>query len=126
MELKQAFEVFYGVWFIVLGVSLFTAHHQWKKQIAFWLEHPEQYFVLAFVFLPIGVFTILLHNVWHGAAVIVTLLGWIVTIKACLMFCMPSLLYRFVNTTWLKRKLFILMSLVYTIVGILILGSTLW
>lgn len=124
MEVIQSIEIFYGVWILIIGLSLFTAHNQWKKLIASWLDHPEQYFVLAFVFMPIGIFTILLHNVWTGLGIIVSLLGWLVTIKAVMIFCFPSLLYKFVNTSLLKRKLFIMMSIIYSLLGILILFAT--
>lgn len=121
MEVAKAIEVFYGVWILVLGISLLTAHQQWKKLISSWLQNPEQYFILAFVFMPIGLFTIMFHNIWSGLSIIVSVLGWIVTIKAITIFCFPTLIYKFIDTSLLKRKMFLAVAVIYLLIGLCIL-----
>ena len=84
-------------------------------------------YLTASMFLILGLITIWVHNDWYwGIAIIVTLMGWILTIKASLWLLFP--LY----FSWLTKKFFpftlnfwfrIVYGLVTLILGLLILGA---
>ena len=124
MDAARAIEIYYGILLLSLGVSFFTATHQWKKLITYWLEYPEQYVLLAFILLPLGIFTILLHNIWLGLGVIVTVFGWLISIKAVVVLCFPSLVHRLTTTLLVKKKLLNILSIIYGIMGALVLISS--
>ena len=62
------------------------------------------------MFLTLGLITIWVHNDWYlGVSVIVTLIGWLLTIKSSLWLLFPSQLarltkklYPFVSQTWFR------------------------
>ena len=86
--------------FIPLGLSLLIQTKLWLKLIRLVYGQNKQTFELisligGFIFLPLGLFLILTHNDWSlSPAVIVTLLGWLITAKCLLLLLCPQLAYK--------------------------------
>ena len=125
MEVAMIFEKFYALWFLIIGISLLTASREWKKLLTSWMKNPEQLKVFAISMLPLGLFTILLHNIWSGTGIIVTLIGWIMSLELAVFMCYPRLFYAVANKILHMKKIFLFSSIFYILLGVIILVSSL-
>ncbi len=121
MDVAMILEKFYGLWFLIIGLSLLTASREWKKLLTSWMKNPEQLKMFAIIMLPLGLFTILLHNIWSGISIVVTLVGWIMSLELALFTCFPNAFTKIASHVIHNKKLFCLSSILYILVGILIL-----
>lgn len=121
MDVAIIFEKFYALWFLIIGISLLTAGREWKKLLTSWMKNPEQLKLFAIMMLPLGLFTILLHNNWSGFSIIVTLIGWVMTLELAVFMCFPRLFYNVANKILHMKKIFLCTSIIYIILGLLIL-----
>src|ERR1044072_8959996 len=56
-------------------------------------------FINAFVHFPLGAFIVAFHNIWHGLpGLIVTIIGWGLTIKGTIYFLFPRFGVRMLGT----------------------------
>jgi len=61
-------------------------------------------FVDGFVNLALAGIIIAFHNVWSGAAMVVTLLGWALLIKSLIRFCAPKFALRVMGRVSMERR----------------------
>jgi hypothetical protein len=78
--------------FIVIGLSHIAAPIAWARFFIDLRERGEPGgFLNAWVHMPLGLLIVAFHDVWHGAALLVTLIGWALTLKGALYFVWPRL-----------------------------------
>jgi hypothetical protein len=58
----------------------------------------------ALIHFPLGAFIVAFHNVWHGIPLIVTLIGWGLTVKSTIFFLFPRHGVRMLGTISLERS----------------------
>jgi len=91
--------------FLVTGLSHILQPRVWV-QFFIVLRHKGEVgsFVNAFVHFPLGAFIVAFHNVWHGIPIIVTLIGWGLTIKSTLYFLFPRYGLKMLGTVSMERS----------------------
>jgi len=121
MDVAIVLEKFYGLWFFIIGCSLLTAGREWKKLLAAWIKNPEQLKMFAIIMLPLGLFTILLHNTWIGISIAVTLIGWVMSLELAIFMCFPNIFSKIASNIIHNKNIFYVGSILYILIGILIL-----
>ena len=75
----------------VLGISYSIQPGAWARLARDAMENPFRYFTLILLILVLGLTVIATHNIWVADwPVVVTLIGWIMTVKAILFLVVPG------------------------------------
>lgn len=104
--METSVEKLTAIFFLVTGLSHIFQPRAWV-QFFIMLRHKGEVGSLlnALVHFPLGAFIVAFHNVWHGfPAILVTLIGWGLTIKGTLYFVFPRLGTRMLGTVSLERS----------------------
>ena len=81
--------------FIITGVSHITAPKAWVRFFLNMRGAGEAAGLLnAYVHMPLGLLIVAFHPVWSGPPLLVTLVGWALTLKGALYFIWPQLAER--------------------------------
>jgi hypothetical protein len=90
--MEQATQVFAAVSFLVVGLSHLAQSRAW---VTFYQTLAAQgtvgAFVEGFVVLNFGAIIVAFHNVWHGPATVLTVIGWAHVIKGAGRFLAPQI-----------------------------------
>ncbi len=90
--MEQATQVFAAVSFLVIGLSHLAQPKAW---VAFYQALAARgtagVFLEGFFLLNFGAIIVGFHNVWHGPAVVLTLIGWVQVLKGTGRFVAPRL-----------------------------------
>jgi uncharacterized protein YjeT (DUF2065 family) len=77
--------------FLVIGLSHIIQPRLWAR---FFIEIRNRgesgSFILGFIHLPLGVLIVAFHNVWHGAPLVLTLIGYSLVLKSFGYFVFPK------------------------------------
>jgi hypothetical protein len=81
-----------GLFFISMAASLVLNRTSMLAALGVTVRQPEILLTYSIVFLLAGLAMVIGHNVWSGppAAIIVTLVGWVVLVKSLLLLFAPS------------------------------------
>ena len=89
--MEQATQVFAAIAFLVIGLSHLSQPKSW---VAFYQALAARgttgVFFEGFLLLTFGAFIVAFHNVWHGPAVVLTLIGWAQLVKGLVRFVVPG------------------------------------
>ena len=78
--------------FIITGLSHISAPHSWVRFFKNIRAQGEAAgFLNAYVHIPLGLLIVAFHPVWSGPGLLVTLVGWALTLKGTLYFLWPQL-----------------------------------
>lgn len=81
---------------LVLGFSFMFAPQYWAALIRDSIDAPQRFLVFALVLLVVGLVIIRAHNIWVADwEVAITIIGWIMTLKAVLYLMSPSMVQWF-------------------------------
>lgn len=102
--MEQATQVFAAVSLLVIGLS----HCLQPKAWVMWFQGLAAQgttgaFKEGFIILPFGAFIVGFHNVWHGPAMVLTLIGWAQVVKALLRFCAPNVALKVMGRVSIAR-----------------------
>ncbi|HVF72523.1 MAG TPA: hypothetical protein VM940_13025 [Chthoniobacterales bacterium] len=88
--MEASVEKLTAIFFLVIGLSHIFQPLVWVR-FFMWVREKGEVgsFINAFVHFPLGAFIVAFHNVWHGIPLIVTVIGWGLTIKGTLYFVFP-------------------------------------
>lgn len=90
--MEQAMETLTALVFFITGLSHLLQPKAWAR---FFIEVRERGVVgglwNAYIHAPLGFLIISFHNVWTWPEVVVTLIGWSLTLKGAIYFCWPQL-----------------------------------
>ena len=117
-----------AIFFLVTGLSHILAPRTWVQFFVMLREKGEAgSFLNAFVHFPLGAFIVAFHNVWHGfPAIVVTLIGWGLTIKGTLYFLFPRYGVRMLGVVSMERSWqFVVAGIFSVALGAVILYSLL-
>jgi uncharacterized protein YjeT (DUF2065 family) len=95
-----------AIFFLVTGLSHILQPRAWVEFFVMLREKGEAgSFLNAFVHFPLGAFIVAFHNVWHGSpAIVVTLIGWGLTIKGTIYFLFPRHGTRMLGAVSMERS----------------------
>ena len=94
-HMHQSIEILTGLSYLIIGIS-----HLLRPQVSvsFFLYLREKgeiaAFLNSFLHIPLGLLIVVFHNVWTWPQLIVTLVGWSLTLKGTLYFLFPNLALR--------------------------------
>ena len=92
---EQATQVFAAISFLVIGLSHLSQPKGW---VAFYQALANRgvpgVFLEGFLLLNFGAFIAAFHNVWHGPAIVLTLIGWVQVLKGLGRFVFPGFALR--------------------------------
>lgn len=124
--METSVEKLTAIFFIVTGLSHIFQPRAW---VAFFVRLREKgevgSFINAFVHFPLGAFIVAFHNVWHGfAGIVVTIIGWGLTIKGSSYFILPRHGVRMLGVVSMERSWQFVVAGVFSVVlGAVILWS---
>jgi CDP-diglyceride synthetase len=91
--------------FFVTGVSHIVQPRLWVHFFIMLREKGDVgSFLNALIHFPLGAFIVVFHNVWHGVPLIVTLIGWGLTVKSTIYFVFPRYGVRMLGTISPERS----------------------
>ena len=89
--MEQAIQLFAAIAFLVIGLSHIVQPQSW---VAFYQALAARgtpgAFVEGFLLLNFGAIIVAFHNVWHGPALVLTLIGWAQVLKGLGRFVAPQ------------------------------------
>jgi hypothetical protein len=111
-----------AIFFLVTGLSHILQPRVWVQFFIMLREKGEVgSFVNAFIHFPLGAFIVAFHHVWHGLpGMLVTLVGWGLTIKGAIYFLFPRLGVRLLGVVSMER------AWQFVVAGILSVAFGLW
>jgi|GEM_PF-1542253 len=105
---NDQFLLFFGSFYVIIGLSLFLAGGTWREFIDLFIKHDAISFIFGVFTLPIGLFIVVFYDNWDGlASTILMIMGYISILKALLMFLYPSLLQKFLNKGYIHKYLWL-------------------
>jgi len=95
-----------ALFFLVTGLSHIFQPRVWVRFFIMLREKGEiGSFLNGFIHFPLGAFIVAFHNIWHGfPAIVVTIIGWGLTIKGTIYFLFPRYEVRMLDTISLERS----------------------
>ena len=103
--METSIEKLTAIFFFVTGLSHIFQPRVWVEFFIFLREKGEVgSFLNAYVHFPLGAVIVAFHNVWHGIPMIVTIIGWGLTVKGTLYFIAPRFGLRMLSTVSLERS----------------------
>ena len=89
--MQQATQIFAAISFLVIGLSHLGQPKAW---VAFYqalaARGTPAVFLEGFLLLNFGAIIVAFHNVWHGPALLLTLIGWAQVLKGLVRFLAPQ------------------------------------
>jgi hypothetical protein len=102
------FLVFFGGFYIVLGLSMFLAKAKWQEFISLLEQYDALSLVLGILVLPISLFIIVFYNNFDGLApTILTITGYIGFAKAVLLLLWPKIFQKFIRLGFVRKWLWL-------------------
>lgn len=115
------FLVFFGSFYIVLGLSLFCTPKAWRDFIKLFQENDAVSLILGIIMLPISLFIIVFYNDWEGtASKILMLIGYLGLFKSLFLLMWPAQMQRIAKNEKLLGPLWLYGILAIGIGGALI------
>ena len=103
---QEATQVFAAISFLVIGLSHLGQPQAW---IAFYRDLAARgtagVFLEGFLILNFGAIIVAFHNVWHGPAMVLTLIGWAQVLKGLGRFVAPQIGLRVMQRASPERTL---------------------
>ena len=106
MITEASVEKLVALFFLVTGLSHIFQPRVWVRFFIMLREQGEiGSFLNGFIHFPLGAFIVAFHNIWHGfPAIVVTIIGWGLTIKGTIYFLFPRHGVRMLGTISLERS----------------------
>ena len=92
------FLVFFGSFYIVLGLSVFFARKPWQEFISLMIENDALSLILGILVLPIALFIVIFYNNWESlASIVLMVVGYIGFLKAVVLLLWPKIFQKFLQ-----------------------------
>ena len=122
--MEQATEVFAATSFLAIGLSHLIQPRSW---VAFYQAIAARgvpgVFLEGFLLLTFGAFIVAFHNVWHGPATLLTLIGWAQVLKGAGRFLAPQVGLRVIQRITEERAWYFRVG---GVIALLISGFLWW
>ena len=98
------FLLFFGSFYLVLGLSCFFARKPWEDFIALFVDNDALSLVMGILILPISLSIIAFYNNWDSlASTILMAIGWLALVKAMILLMRPSLIQGFLKKEFVRK-----------------------
>ena len=102
------FLVFFGGFYMVIGLSMFFAKKPWEDFMKLFTENEAISLILGVLILPISLFIIVFYNNWDGIAPIVLMTtGYLGFVKSIILLLKPSLVQSIVKQKFVQKWLWL-------------------
>ncbi len=102
------FLLFFGSFYVVLGLSVFLAAKAWKEFIALFVQHDSLSLVLGIMTLPIALFIIFFYDDWSTlGSTVLMVMGYVSLLKALVLLLKPSWIQNFLDKGVLNKYLWV-------------------
>ncbi|GJL84639.1 MAG: hypothetical protein DHS20C02_04140 [Micavibrio sp.] len=98
------FLLFFGGFYIVLGLSCLFTRKPWEEFMDLFIEHDSLSLVMGILVLPISLAIIVFYNSWDGLApIILMVIGYLAFLKALAMLMKPSLMQGLLKKEFVRK-----------------------
>jgi hypothetical protein len=102
------FLLFFGGFYIVLGVSAFLAKDAWREVFRLFQENAALNLMMGVVLMPIALSIIVFYNNWDTlSSVVLMVLGCLTLIMAVLMLLCPKVVQSFLRRDFVQKWLWL-------------------
>ena len=102
------FLVFFGSFYIVLGLSVFFARKPWQEFISLMIENDALSLILGILVLPIALFIVIFYNNWESlASIVLMVVGYIGFLKAVVLLLWPKIFQKFLKRDFVRKWLWL-------------------
>ena len=100
----EPFLLFFGGFYLVLGLSCFFARQPWEEFTALFIDNDALSLVAAILVLPISLSIIAFYNNWETlASTILMVIGYLAFFKALILLMRPRLIQAFVQKEFVRK-----------------------
>lgn len=104
----EPFLLFFGSFYLVLGLSCFFARKPWEDFIALFVDNDALSLVMGVLILPIALSIIAFYNNWETlASTILMVIGWLGFVKALVLLMRPSLIQGLLRKEFVHKWLWL-------------------
>ena len=98
------FLIFFGSFYIVLGVSCFSAKEHWQNFLKAFLEYDALSLIMGIFVLPISLFIIFFYNDWETlASTILMIVGYLGFLKSLFLLLWPAFVQKIVEKNFVQK-----------------------
>lgn len=102
------FLLFFGSFYLVLGLSMFFASKHWQEFVKLFIEHESLSLVLGILSLPISLFIVVFYDNWETlGSTILMVLGFIGLLKSLVMLLRPAWVQGFLGKGYIQKYLWL-------------------
>lgn len=102
------FLLFFGSFYLILGLSCFFARKPWEEFIALFVDNDALSLVMGIVILPIALFIIVFYDNWETlSSIILMALGYIAFFKALALLMRPRIIQAYVRKEFVRKWLWL-------------------
>lgn len=102
------FLLFFGAFYLVLGLSCFFAKKAWEEFLALFIDNDALSLVMGILVLPIALFIIVFYDNWNGIGpTILMVIGYLAFLKAAILLVKPSIIQAFVQKEFVRKWLWL-------------------
>ncbi len=102
------FLLFFGAFYLVLGVSCFFAKNTWEEFIALFVDNDALSLVMGILILPIALFIIFFYDNWESlGSIVLMVIGYLALLKSLVLLMKPSLIQGLLRKEFVKKWLWL-------------------
>ena len=105
---SDPFLVFFGSFYMVIGLSMFFAKKPWEEFLQIFVEKEAISLILGVLILPISLFIVVFYNNWDGLAPIILMVtGYLGFVKSVVLLLKPSIVQATVKKKFVQKWLWL-------------------
>lgn len=102
------FLLFFGGFYLVLGLSCLFTTKPWREFIDLFIEHDSISLVMGILVLPISLSIIVFYNNWDGIApIILMVIGYLAFVKAVFLLLFPGVIQGLLKKEFVRKWLWL-------------------
>lgn len=102
------FLLFFGSFYVILGLSCVFAKEQWEEFIKLFVKHDSLSLFLGVLVLPISLFIVFFYNDWNTiGSTVLMVLGYMGLVKSVLMLLRPSIFQNILKKEFVQQWLWL-------------------
>lgn len=121
MELSIFFAKMFAIYFIIVSLGIMFNSKKISHMVEGFRKNAGLTYSIGGLALLLGSALVVVHNVWEGWPIIITIIAWITLIKGAMIFLVPDSFLRFAKTMSKNNGTYFTLSFIVLIFG-LILG----
>lgn len=102
------FLVFFGAFYLVLGLSCFFTKRVWEDFIELFVDNDVLSLTMGIMILPIALFIIVFYNNWESlASIVLMVIGYLALLKALVLLMWPNVIQGLLRKEFVKKWLWL-------------------